>query len=334
MYKVSMLVPFFNPGQYFERCVRSLFEQTYQHLEYVFIDDSSTDGSAHLLKSLVKEYACRPDRIIIAHHDTNLGIAASRNEAIEKATGDFVCFVDADDWVEPDMVEQLVTKQTEGDYDMVWCDAVMHTNEGNHLLTEPLYKDRQTMINTYCCLTAGYTMVLWRRLIRRSLFTTHNIHCATGFNYAEDKVLLSQVAYYTERFGKVDKPLYHYNRMNTSSLVAQWNRQFNADIFRQEVHNIETIEEFFSSKESNYYESCATAKLHYLKEHLDQALQASSREGFRIAVGHINASNPAFWSTIGWNRGKWHRRLYSNYFYMKYSPRIKQPVKRLLNSIK
>ena len=334
MYKVSILVPVFNAGQYFEKCLRSLFGQTYVNLEFIFIDDCSSDNSATIFENTAKDFESRSNSIVYIRHSENQGVAASRNEAIERATGDFICFVDADDYIEQDYVATLMAAQNIDNRDMVWCDAVMHTDEGNHLLTEPLYKDRQTMINTYCCLTANYTMVLWRRLIRRSLFTTHNIHCATGFNYAEDKVLLSQVAYYTERFGKVDKPLYHYNRMNTSSLVAQRNRQFNADIFRQEVHNIETIEEFFSSKESNYYESCATAKLHYLKEHLDQALQTSSREGFRIAVGHINASNPAFWSTIGWNRGKWHRRLYSNYFYMKYSPRIKRPVKRLLNSIK
>lgn len=330
MYKVSVLVPFYNPGQYFERSVRSLFEQTYQHLEYVFIDDSSTDGSAHLLKSLVKEYACRPDRIIIAHHETNLGIAASRNEAIEKATGDFVCFVDADDWVEPDMVEQLVTKQTEGDYDMVWCDAVMHTDDGERPLVEPCYKDKHEMMMAYSNMVAGYIMVLWRRLIRHSLFQDHNIHCIPGCNYSEDKLLLVQAAYYTRTFGHLEKALYHYNRLNQSSLVAKQSKKFQTELFRQEFASWEAVENFFSNKEAVYYQQIAVAKLHYLKRAAQQALDSSSHKGFRLAVRHLNDTDAAFWPENGWSRGWKHRLLYGNYYYMRCKSYMKQSVKKNL----
>lgn len=334
MYKVSILVPFFNAGKYFGRCLRSLFGQTYPLLEFIFIDDASTDDSASSIKSIIEQFPNRANDVTYIRHDKNLGVAASRNEAIDSATGDFICFVDADDFIESDTIQLLVEKQQENDADMVWCNALMHTDEGDHLLSEPLYKDKHEMMLTYSSMARGYLMVVWRRLIRRALFQNHNIHCIPGYNYAEDKVLMSQISYYTHSFGYVDKALYHYNRMNETSLVAKRNSEFRVDLFKQELYNWELTEKFFSDKEPAYHERAAVAKLHYLKEHLDQSINESSREGFRIAVEHINATNPTFWAAIGWNRCKLHRRLYRNYFYMKYSPRIKRPVKRLLNSIK
>lgn len=334
MYKVSILVPFFNAGKYFGRCLRSLFGQTYPLLEFIFIDDASTDDSASSIKSIIEQFPNRANDVTYIRHDKNLGVAASRNEAIDSATGDFICFVDADDFIESDTIQLLVEKQQENDADMVWCNALMHTDGGDHLLSEPLYKDKHEMMLTYSSMARGYLMVVWRRLIRRPLLTEHNIHCIPGYNYAEDKVLMSQIAYYTQAFGHVDKALYHYNRMNESSLVAQRNHRLRPDLFKQELYNWEVTERFFSDKEPAYYEKSAIAKLLYLKEHLDQALQESSLEGFRIAVEHINATNPAFWTAIGWNRSKLHRRLYGNYFYMKYSPLIKRPAKKIYSLIK
>ena len=98
MYLVSILVPVFNVEGYIERCARSLFEQTYSNLEFVFVDDCSPDDSMKILGRIVEDYPIRKDAVRIIRHDHNRGLAASRNTALDNASGFFVCTVDSDDW--------------------------------------------------------------------------------------------------------------------------------------------------------------------------------------------------------------------------------------------
>ena len=112
---VSVLVPVYNVEPYIERCARSLFEQTYDNLEYIFCDDCSTDASIHILESVMKDYPQRLEQIRIIHHERNRGSAAARNTLIDNSNGVFLFWVDSDDWVETNAVDLLVSKQQEKD---------------------------------------------------------------------------------------------------------------------------------------------------------------------------------------------------------------------------
>ena len=99
MHKVSILVPIYGVERFIERCARSLFEQTYPNIEYVFVNDCTADRSVEILKELVEDYPGRKDAVKIISHEKNRGLAAARNTALENATGVFICHVDSDDWV-------------------------------------------------------------------------------------------------------------------------------------------------------------------------------------------------------------------------------------------
>lgn len=329
MYKVSILVPIFNVEKYVERCARSLFGQTYDNLEFVFVDDCSPDKSISILQEVLKEYPHRAHQVKLARHERNRGIAASRNSSIENASGEFFCIVDSDDWLEQNAIESLVERQKSEDADIVYGNALMHTSDGVSELREKDYKDNHEMLLYYSRFTPCYTMVLWRRLIRASLFRDHGIRAIEGLNYSEDKHLLAEVAFYARRVTHLDAVVYHYNRMNEVSMVAAESKKaFPLSALRQKIGNMQAVVGFFQDKNKEYYSESGRALLRFLRDSMDEALSSCSKEGFYAMVDCISHTEPAFWDSIGWN--SWKRVLYRNYYYMKYFSGIKRRLKQFL----
>ena len=330
MYKLSILTPIYNVESFFEKCTRSLFEQTYSNLEYVFVDDCSPDNSIAILNRVLEEYPNRREQVKLIVNKKNLGASASKNIAIDNATGEFVCFVDADDWLELNAIESLVNEQQKTGTDVVWGRLVEHTREGNYEMTEPLYKNKHDWIMCYCRLTTGIGMSNSKRIIRKRLLEQYHIRSVNGFNYSEDKLLLAQVAYYANGCSVIDDVVYHYNRLNPVSATSKQSGNFNKDVFRQENGSLQCMEDFFSTKESIYYQTLLKARMHYLKENLDNAVRFSSPEGFKEVLRVIDSKNPDFLGEIGWD--SWKRVFYRNYYYMKYLPKIKRRIYRLIGN--
>ena len=108
---ISILVPIYSVEQYIERCAKSLFEQTYTDIEYIFVNDCSPDRSIDILKETILKYPKRKNYVKIINHDVNRGLSAARNTAVENAIGDFILHVDSDDYLEMDAIEKLVSNQ-------------------------------------------------------------------------------------------------------------------------------------------------------------------------------------------------------------------------------
>ena len=114
-YKVSVLVPVYKVEKYIGRCSKYLFEQTYENLEYIFVDDKSPDRSIEILLQILNNYPQRKPQVRIIHHKKNLGLACARNTAVNNATGDFVIHVDSDDYIDRDTITRCIVKQEEND---------------------------------------------------------------------------------------------------------------------------------------------------------------------------------------------------------------------------
>ena len=329
MYKVSILVPIFNVEKYVEKCARSLFGQTYDNLEFVFVDDCSPDKSISILQEVQKEYPYRAHQVKLVRHEHNRGIAASRNTTLEHATGEFFCFVDSDDWLEQNAIELLVERQKSEDADIVYGNALMHASDGVSELREKDYKDNHEMMLYYSRFTPCNTMVLWRRLIRASLIRDHGIREIEGLNYSEDKHLLALSAFYARVVSHLDSVVYHYNRMNEESVVASASKNaFPLSAHLQEIGNMQAVVDFFRDKNEEYFSESGRALLRFLRVCMDEALSSCSKEGFYAMVDCINQAEHVFWDSIGWNT--WKRVLYGNYFYMKYFPGIKRRFKHFI----
>ena len=105
MSKISILVPIYGVEHYIERCARSLFEQTYPDIEYVFVDDCSSDQSIAVLEKVMEDYPLRKPHVKIIHHERNKGLSAARNTALEASAGDYVMHVDSDDYIEKTLIK-------------------------------------------------------------------------------------------------------------------------------------------------------------------------------------------------------------------------------------
>ena len=112
---VSIIVPVYNVGAYLRKCLDSILNQTYRELEILVIDDGSTDRSG----KICDEY--RKDRRVRVFHTENRGLSCARNLGLDEAKGEWIGFVDADDWIEPDMYELLIGKAVETGADIVEC---------------------------------------------------------------------------------------------------------------------------------------------------------------------------------------------------------------------
>ena len=122
MPKVSVIVLIYNTGKFLERCVRSLMEQTLTDIEYVFVDDASTDNSLTVLEKTLADYPDRKPFVKLIRNEHNLGQAASRIEAIKITTGEYVIHCDSDEYVDKRMYEVLYNKAVNEHLDMVCCD--------------------------------------------------------------------------------------------------------------------------------------------------------------------------------------------------------------------
>lgn len=204
--RVSVLIPVYGVEKYIGQCAESLFGQTYKDVEYVFVDDCTPDDSVGVLRRAADRFPARQGNMHIVVHDHNRGSGAARLTAMAHATGDFVMFVDGDDFVPADAIERLVERQLATGADMVDGAADVFAG-GKFSNTQPPYKGGH-----YAELLIIQNVVphrLWARLIRRSVFTEHGISFTEGVNQAEDYGIMPRVAFYASR-AWTDSVVYHY----------------------------------------------------------------------------------------------------------------------------
>ena len=177
MYTVSVLVPVYGVERYIERCARSLFEQSYPNLEFVFVDDCSPDRSIAILSRVLKDYPERVDVVHFVRHSSNKGLSGARNTALDHATGEFVCVVDSDDWLEPDGISLLVNEQMRTNADIVSGNAYIHYENRIEELRGEKYQNKNQMLVQQLKDTWTMNTFIWGRIYRRSLFEDHHVRC-------------------------------------------------------------------------------------------------------------------------------------------------------------
>ena len=169
---VSVLVPIYGVEDYIERCIRSLLQQTYSNIEFVFVDDCTPDKSIEVLQKVLEDYPVRKPYVRIIRHKRNKGLGVSRNEAVNYASGDFIIHVDPDDYVERDMVEACINRQNETNADLVIVNTIIHHKTYNS------YQKRQSYQNskerTIALLERATPLSVVGMLIRKQLYVDND----------------------------------------------------------------------------------------------------------------------------------------------------------------
>lgn len=218
---VSVIVPVYNVEQYLEKCVDSILQQTYRNLEIILVDDGSPDASA----SMCDDYASKDSRVRVIHKE-NGGLSDARNAALDVMTGDYVCFIDSDDWIVPDMVEYLL-RAAEGMRCGVTCCEVIQA-KGWKLTYDVLRQDTvcdvETALNdlffdkrpNYAC----------NKLYRADMWC--DVRFPKGLNF-EDLVTIYKTFEPAGSIAYLREPKYYY-RIRSDSISGTKNFAFRRDI--------------------------------------------------------------------------------------------------------
>lgn len=245
MPKVSIIIPVYGVEKYIERCARSLFEQTLDDIEYLFIDDCTPDKSVEILKRVLEEYPHRKSQVVIHRMEQNSGQAKVREWGMRNARGEYVIHCDSDDWVDVDMYEKMYKKSVSADYDIVVCDY--YESDGiSHVRKNEYISDKVEETMSSILLKKTHS-VLWNKLVKKSIYNNEIIYPIA--NNAEDYALLVQLAYHSKSFGYVNEPLYFYF-YNTSSLTKVMTNENLINRFNQSVSNIGIVESFLRKNQS------------------------------------------------------------------------------------
>lgn len=214
--KVSFLVPVYNVGEFIEPCMRSLLEQTLQEIEIVIVDDGSTDDTIEKVEHLLEEYPSRRDQVRIIRHEQNKGIAVGRKDLLDAAKGEYVYYIDGDDYVELRMAELMYGKAKEQNADIVFCNYFYHTKDGyvvSNLAPNGEGEHGENLRED--TLNRRITHYLTSRLMSRALFVENEIAWPVE-SIAEDLVIVTQATFFAHILAIVNEPQYHY-RFNQNS---------------------------------------------------------------------------------------------------------------------
>lgn len=243
MSKVSVIVPIYNVSAYIERCARSLFEQTLDDIEYIFINDCTLDNSMVILEKVLNDYPHRKQQTRILKMSTNSRQAAVRRHGIKLASGEFIIHCDADDWVDVDLYEKMYNEATCSNADIVICPIRdEYKNRGINRPVSILPKISRDILKDWYCKPVG--MFAWNKLVRRAIYTNYNILPYEGINMWEDNGLFLRIFYYAQSVSTINDALYHYNRTNSSAMTNGYGR----DAVEQMIECARRIDSFFRSQ--------------------------------------------------------------------------------------
>lgn len=209
---ISIIVPVYNVESYIDRCIQSIIDQSYKKIEIILINDGSTDKSG----SICDQYALKDSRIMV-FHIKNGGSSIARNYGLKKSRGEYIGFVDSDDWIKPNMFDELLRFALENKLRVVETNCTTaHLANKNSIKDGPIIgriEDRNTALKRILS-TTGFAV--WRRLYKRSI--VENRYFIEG--------ILHQDVYYTidilneiGHLGYIEVPFYVYNDQNSTSVI-------------------------------------------------------------------------------------------------------------------
>lgn len=222
--RISVVITVYNVKNYMDRCIDSVTNQTYRNLEIILVDDGSTDGSG----SKCDVWGEKDSRIRIIHKE-NGGVVSARRSGTEAATGDYIGFVDADDWIEPDMYEQMANFGIVEDVDIISVEDIREYADGrSHIerirLEEGIYKDKDflngiltNVIDIQTFFQWNIPMHGWQHLFRRGLLKKNQKLIDLRVRRGEDMLCALSCYMDARSVALLKKPLYHYRQVPNSA---------------------------------------------------------------------------------------------------------------------
>lgn len=235
---ISIIVPVYKAEEYLKRCLDSIKNQTFKNWECILIDDGSPDNSGQICD----EYAQKDERFRVIHQE-NKGVSAARNAGLEEAKGEWIGFVDSDDWLEEDIFSYLYDCAVKSEAEVV-VSGIVETDGTNESIKHPVKNGWIEIPNEF----EWYIHGPWAKLFSHALLRKYNILFPEGIALAEDLFFTFQVYIKTDKIWGIDKFFYNYFQNNNSAVHLMTEKK----IF-DEVDVLKRIEQVLTS-ENKYTE--------------------------------------------------------------------------------
>ena len=228
---ISIIIPVYNVEKYLPRCIESILGQTYKNIELILVDDGSPDNCPQICDNYAKD----DDRVKILHQ-CNAGVSAARNAGLNLAKGEYIGFVDPDDWVAPEMYEKMVAEIDREDADLVICGYDYFDEEGN-VDTKRLYRIKENerltqkdVMNRFSDMPPSIRHGVVNKLFRQSLL--QGMRFAEGLHSSEDVLFLSEYVLKIKNAVMIHQPFYKNTVRRGSATHGGLNIESLADSFR------------------------------------------------------------------------------------------------------
>ena len=242
--KISVIVPVYNAESYLPDCLNSIQAQTYSDFEVILVDDGSCDKSLLAIES----FRSIDSRFQI-YHQTHRGVSSARNVGLKYATGDFVCFVDADDQIAPTYIEDLYNA-IDSQVDSSMCGFkridLLSQEECEVVPQKKIETLEENLSGFYNANSKDWQRYMVNRMFKNSIILKNNLHFKEDIYYKEDGLFLVQYLCVSNgRVGCVDKVLYYYYRNATGAMSKTWHAFDPKIITNLEAHRqiIDTIQQ-------------------------------------------------------------------------------------------
>lgn len=226
--KISVVIPVYNVENYLHRCVDSVLNQTFQDLEIILVNDGSQDKSSEICD----EYANKDKRIKVIHKK-NARVSAARNDGIKMAKGKYISFIDSDDWIEPEMYQEMINKAKKLNLDFIMCDYKKKSNEYEDKRTQPIrggYYSKDDIKNElFQCLIMFEniefppTISNWVCLFNLEFLRKNYLYYDEDIHYCEDSILGSKIMFHANNFYYLKNHHYYNYFYNPTSTTNTYN---------------------------------------------------------------------------------------------------------------
>lgn len=228
-YKVSVVIPIYGVERYIERCASSLFQQSLDEIQFVFVNDCTNDHSIDILKRIISKYPSRKDDVLVVEHEQNKGLPQARKSGITYCTGEYIAHCDSDDWPDVHMYEIMYNEAIINNADIVSCDY--YRSDGVKIRYIKKIETQKYLQGP-----------VWNKIVRREIYENNDIIYPIA-NKAEDGALLTQLSFFGQKRVHINKALYYYFD-NPDSMCRVITRENCIKRLHEECENVELRRQF------------------------------------------------------------------------------------------
>ena len=248
---VSIVIPVYGVEKFIDQCARSLFEQTYGNIQFIFVNDCTKANSIILLKEIIELYPNRKSQVLIIEKEKNEGQSLARKTGMQYVKGEYVMLLDSDDWVETTMVEQMLNAIVAENTDVVYCDYFKNSDTQTPINCIELSNIKEYIKNMFLLRAPAQT---WNKIYRTELFDDVEFPVKSMH---EDLYINLQVMSYAKSVSHLRQNFYHY-RNNPDSITHNYPLE-------QSIENLCLMRHFLEEKNMKDVLLCFYSFLNYVK---------------------------------------------------------------------